>query len=110
MSDSKQNGWNEYSKLVINELERLNDGISNLNTEIQSLKKEIVELKGKEENYRELRVWKQAVDEVASPTQLKETIKDVSDLKTFKTQAVTVFLIVQAAVGISIALLKFFAD
>jgi|TARA_R100000908_G_scaffold64564_1_gene48946 ribosomal protein L29 len=110
MSDSKQNGWNEYSKLVINELERLNDGISNLNTEIQSLKKEIVELKGKEENYRELRLWKQAVDEVASPTQLKETIKDVSDLKTFKTQAVTVFLIVQAAVGISIALLKFFAD
>ena len=110
MSDSKQNGWNEYSKLVINELERLNDGISNLNTEIQSLKKEIVELKGKEENYRELRVWKQAIDEVASPTQLKETIKDVSDLKTFKTQAVTVFLIVQAAVGISIALLKFFAD
>tara|TARA_Y100000389_G_scaffold133700_1_gene131206 strand:- start:351 stop:683 length:333 start_codon:yes stop_codon:yes gene_type:complete len=110
MSDSKQNGWNEYSKLVINELERLNDGISNLNTEIQGLKKEIVELKGKEENYRELRVWKQAVDEVASPTQLKETIKDVSDLKTFKTQAVTVFLIVQAAVGISIALLKFFTD
>ena len=110
MSDSKQNGWNEYSKLVINELERLNDGISNLNTEIQGLKKEIVELKGKEENYRELRVWKQAIDEVASPTQLKETIKDVSDLKTFKTQAVTVFLIVQAAVGISIALLKFFAD
>jgi len=110
MSDSKQNGWNEYSKLVINELERLNDGISNLNTEIQGLKKEIVELKGKEENYRELRVWKQAVDEVASPTQLKETIKDVSDLKTFKTQAVTVFLIVQAAVGISIALLKFFTN
>ncbi len=110
MSDNKQNGWNEYSKLVINELERLNDGITNLNTEIQSLKKEIVELKGKEENYKELRYWKQAVDEVASPTQLKETIKDVSDLKTFKTQAVTVFLIVQAAVGISIALLKFFTD
>ena len=112
MSDSKQNGWNEYSKLVINELERLNDGISNsnFNVEIQGLKKEIVELKGKEENYRELRVWKQAIDEVASPTQLKETIKDVSDLKTFKTQAVTVFLIVQAAVGISIALLKFFTD
>ena len=110
MANGEQNGWNEYSKLVINELERLNDGISNLNTEIQSLKKEIVELKGKEENYRELRLWKQAVDEVASPTQLKETIKDVSDLKTFKTQAVTVFLIVQAAVGISIALLKFFAD
>ncbi len=108
MSDEgKQNGWNEYSKLVINELERLNEGISKLNEEIQSLKKEIVQLKGKEENYKELRQWKQAVDEVASPTQLKETITDVGDLKTFKTQAITVFLIVQGLVGLALALLKF---
>jgi len=107
-NEGTKNGWNEYSKLVINELERLNDGITKLNEEIQSLKKEIVELKGKEENYKELRSWKQAVDEVASPTQLKETITDVNDLKTFKTQAITVFLIVQGLVGLSLALLKFF--
>tara|TARA_R100000655_G_scaffold109888_1_gene166154 strand:- start:5674 stop:6006 length:333 start_codon:yes stop_codon:yes gene_type:complete len=107
-NEGTQNGWNEYSKLVINELERLNDGITKLNEEIQSLKKEIVQLKGKEENYKELRSWKQAVDEVASPTQLKETITDVNDLKTFKTQAITVFLIVQGLVGLSLALLKFF--
>ena len=46
MSD-EQNGWNEYSKLVINELERLNEGISNLNSQIIELKHEIVKLKGK---------------------------------------------------------------
>ena len=38
---SNQNGWNEYSKLVINELERLNEGIKTLNEEIQGLKQEI---------------------------------------------------------------------
>jgi len=103
-----QNGWNEYSKLVINELERLNDGITNLNQEIQSLKKEIVQLKGKEETVQELKVWKQAIDEVASPTQLKELSDSISDLKTFKTQAVTIFLIVQGLVALSLALLKFF--
>tara|TARA_R110002051_G_scaffold305895_1_gene376178 strand:+ start:3893 stop:4219 length:327 start_codon:yes stop_codon:yes gene_type:complete len=103
-----QNGWNEYSKLVINELERLNDGINNLNQEIQSLKKEIVQLKGKEETVQELKVWKQAIDEVASPTQLKELSDSVSDLKTFKTQAVTIFLIVQGLVGLALTLLKFF--
>jgi predicted nucleic acid-binding Zn-ribbon protein len=103
-----QNGWNEYSKLVINELERLNDGITNLNQEIQSLKKEIVQLKGKEETVQELKVWKQAIDEVVSPTQLKELSDSVSDLKTFKTQAVTIFLIVQGLVALSLALLKFF--
>ena len=39
MASNSQNGWNEYSKLVIAELERLNDGINNLNTEIQDLKR-----------------------------------------------------------------------
>ncbi len=105
---SGQNGWNEYSKLVINELERLNEGITNLNGEIQSLKKEIGELKGKEETVKELKTWKQSVDEVASPTQLKELSDSVSELKTFRTQAVTIFLIVQGLVGLSLALLKFF--
>lgn len=103
-----QNGWNEYSKLVISELERLNDGISTLNQEIQELKKEIVELKGKEESVKELRAWKQAVDEVSSPSQLKELTDTVNELKTFKTQAVTIFLIVQGLVGIALTFLKFF--
>ena len=84
MANSEQNGWNEYSKLVIAELERLNDGITNLNSEIQDLKQQILELKVKEDFAKELWKWKQAVDEVASPTQLKYTIKDVADLKTFK--------------------------
>ena len=90
----EQNGWNEYSKLVIAELERLNDGIANLNTEIQSLKQEIAELKVKEDFAKELWKWKQAVDEVASPTQLKYTVRDVADLKTFRTQAITIWAVI----------------
>ena len=31
MANDHQNGWNEYSKLVIAELERLNEGINKLN-------------------------------------------------------------------------------
>lgn len=104
---SNQNGWNEYSKLVINELERLNEGIKTLNEEIQSLKQEITELKTKEDNVRDLKTWKAAVDEVASPTQLKESLKEIQELKTFKTQAVTVWFVVQFLFGIAIALLKF---
>jgi len=70
MANGEQNGWNEYSKLVIAELERLNDGITNLNGEWR---------------------WKKEVDEVASPSQLDSTIKEVAALKTFKTQAITVW-------------------
>jgi|TARA_R110000822_G_scaffold111085_2_gene241682 hypothetical protein len=105
MANNEQNGWNEYSKLVIAELERLNDGITKLNSEIQDLKGEIKELKVKEDFAKELWKWKQAVDEVASPTQLKYTIKDVADLKTFKTQAITIWAVVQL---ITAAIITFF--
>lgn len=108
MANEEQNGWNEYSKLVIAELERLNDGIANLNTEIQELKREIATLKVKEDFAKELWKWKQAVDEVASPTQLKYTIKDVANLKTFKTQAITIWAVVQIATAAILSYLKFY--
>ena len=108
MANGEQNGWNEYSKLVIAELERLNDGITNLNVEIQDLKQQIAELKVKEDFAKELWRWKKEVDEVASPSQLQNTLHDVNDLKVFKTQAITIFLVVQGIVGIAIALLKFY--
>jgi|TARA_R110000796_G_scaffold24572_1_gene69855 ribosomal protein L29 len=104
----EQNGWNEYSKLVIAELERLNDGIANLNTEIQSLKQEIAELKVKEDFAKELWKWKQAVDEVASPTQLKYTVRDVADLKTFRTQAITIWAVVQLITAAVISFLNYY--
>jgi predicted nuclease with TOPRIM domain len=106
--NESQNGWNEYSKLVINELERLNDGISKLNDEIQYLKKEITELKTKEDNVKDLKKWKESMDEVASPTQIKELFIEVKDLKAFKVQAVTVWVVIQIMFGIAIALLKVF--
>lgn len=106
-NNGNQNGWNEYSKLVIAELERLNEGIISLNTEIQDLKREIAEMKVKEDFAKELWRWKKEVDEVASPTQIGETIKEVQDLKTFKTQAITVWVVVQTLFGMALALLKF---
>ena len=107
MANGEQNGWNEYSKLVIAELERLNDGITNLNSEIQDLKREIAELKVKEDFAKELWKWKQAVDEVASPSQLKYTVKDVAELKTFKTQAITIWAVVQLITTAALAYFKF---
>ena len=104
----EQNGWNEYSKLVINELERLNEGISNLNSQIIELKHEIVELKGKEESLKDLKSWKKLIDEVSSPTQLKELSEKVTELTTFKTQAITIFLIVQGLMGLALGVMKFF--
>lgn len=103
---TNQNGWNEYSRLVISELERLNDGIKGLGEEMQGLKQEITELKTREDNVTALRNWKAAVDEVTSPTQLQSSLKDIQDLKTFKTQAITVWAVVQIAFGVIVAVLR----
>ena len=108
MANGEQNGWNEYSKLVIAELERLNDGITNLNVEIQDLKQQIAELRVKEDFAKELWRWKKEVDEVASPSQLESTMKDVAELKTFKTQAITIWAVVQILFGLLVVALKFF--
>jgi FtsZ-binding cell division protein ZapB len=107
MDYEPRNNWNEYSRLVIAELERLNDGITKLTDEIQYLKGEIAELKIKEDNVKDIKRWKDSIDEVTSPTQLKETIRDVSELKTFKTQAITVWVVVQIIFGIVIAILEY---
>jgi len=100
MSTENQNGWNEYSKLVLKELESLSDSIDNLNSEIQGLKSDITEIKAKEDRVNELRDWKLKIDDVASPTQLKELVQTVADLNAFKTKAIGVFIAVQFLMGL----------
>ena len=99
-TEKKQNGWNEYSKLVLKELESLSASIDNLNSQIQDIKQEMVETRVKEDRVDELRAWKEKIDEVASPTQMKELITKVDELNSFKTKAIGVFIAVQAGMGI----------
>lgn len=99
MSDSNQNGWNEYSRLVLKELETLGDGIEALRSEISEVKQELALLKQKEDRVDEIKAWKEKIDDVASPTQLKTLTEEVESLKTFKTKAVTIFAVVQFAMA-----------
>jgi len=108
MSDStSQNGWNEYSKLVLKELEVLAAGITALKHEMQDLKQEMTELRLREDKVKELREWKDKIDDVVSPSQLRENIKSIDDLKQFKTKAITVFAVVQFIMAASVALARF---
>jgi len=107
MGGDSQNGWNEYSRLVLKELETLTDGITALREEISDLKQEIALLKSKEDKVSELKMWKEKIDEVASPTQLKALTDDVEGLKVFKTKAVTVFAVVQFAMAAILFAMKF---
>ena len=101
-----RDGWNEYSKLVLKVLETLAVNIQSLNNEIQELKQEIARMREREDRVEELRMWKDKIDEIASPTQLETAIKEIESLKEFKTRSVTVFMVVQFVMGLAVALSK----
>ena len=106
MSQNDQNGWNEYSRLVLQELERLSDSIEGLKGELQETQKELAAFRAREDKVNELRVWKDKIDDVASPTQLKELVVEVESLKTFKTKAMTAFVVTQFLMATYAWLLK----
>ena len=99
MTSGNENGWAEYSKLVLKELETLAQGIKELNDSMNEMKREITEIRAREDKVQELVKWKDRVDEVASPTQLEKLKEEVEDLKLFKTKAVTIFAVIQFAMA-----------
>ena len=108
MSDGTQNGWNEYSRLVLKELETLSKSIDDLRDDLQDMKQEITKIQVKEDNINQIREWKSKVDEISSPSQLKEYLLKVDELIQFKTKSVTVFLVIQFVMAAAVALTKVF--
>ena len=92
-------GWETYSKLVLQQLEALSTGIESMRKELQDVKEQITKIKAKEDRLEELKIWKDKVDEVASPSQMKYALRELENLKIFKTKAVTIFAVVQFAMG-----------
>ena len=103
-----ESGWETYSRLVLQQLEDLSANMAALHKEIQELKVEIVELRARESSVHELKVWKDKIDEVVSPTQMAGIVKDMEELKAFKIKAITVFTVIQFAMGMIIFLERYF--
>ena len=103
-----QNGWETYSKLVLQQLETMASGIESLRTALQDVKGQLTELKAREDRVSDLKSWKEKLDDVASPPQLKVALEDIEELKTFKTKAIAIFMAVQTMMGIAMAWSKMF--
>ena len=101
-------GWDQYYQLVLQQLESLSSGIEALRQELQDVKNQLTELKAKEDRVQDIKIWKERMDEVISPSQIKVLVNEVEDLKLFKTKAVTIFMVVQFAMGSAIAMLGYF--
>ena len=93
-------GWEVYSKMVLKQLEDLSNSMNGLRQEIQELKSEIAEIRGQQGNVQDLKEWKSKIDEVCSPSQLKDLRQEVDELKIFKTKAITIFAGVQFLMGV----------
>jgi predicted nuclease with TOPRIM domain len=98
-------GWTEWSKHVLKELERLNASQETLRDKIEEVQQSITEMKSDRTGLDEVKAWKKEIDEVTSPTQLKELQKTVADLEKFKVKAMTIFVVLQTIFGIAIAIL-----
>ena len=100
-------GWETYSKLVLQQLETLNTGIESMRKELQDVKQQITKIKAKDDRLDEIKLWKEKIDEVASPSQIKYAFRELEELKTFKTKAVTIFMVVQFAMAVAVLVSRF---
>ena len=104
---SNDQGWETYSKLVIQQLETLNVGIESMRKELQDVKEQITKIKAKEDRLEELKTWKDKIDEVVSPSQMKYAMRELEDLRTFKTKSVTIFMVVQFLMAVAVLVSRF---
>lgn len=97
MNDGKQptNGWNEYSRLVLKELETLADGVEALQKEVQETRRDIAKIEARESKVDEIKEWKTKMEEVVSPAQLKEIIKEHKENREFMIRAIAVLGVIQ---------------
>ena len=104
---AEENGWSEYSRLVLKELETLAGGIEALRQELQDVKQELTAMRVREDKVDDLKAWKEKIDEVASPSQLQVMVREVEELKLFKTKAITIFAVVQFGMAFFAWAMKF---
>lgn len=103
MSLDNHEGWGEYTKLVVQELERLNDTQKELLTRIERINEKISDLQRMEHNVSDVKSWQQRVNDVWSPTQMKESKDEIYAQKNRWTATIAIITFVQVLIGILLA-------
>jgi hypothetical protein len=105
---SEENGtWSDYSKLVLKELERLNESHEKMRTDMDDrfgeLNQKLSDIKNVEGKVTSHAAWIEKVNDVWSPSQMKEAKDEIYKQKTRWAAAIAIVTFVQIAVGIVIA-------
>lgn len=106
---AEDNGtWGDYSKLVLKELERLNDNYDKMRDEMDKrfdeLKTKISEVKSIETKVVNHAAWIDKVNDVWSPTQMKEAKDELYKQKNRWVAAIAIVTFIQILVGVAVTI------
>lgn len=107
MGEEKET-WGDYSKLVLKELERLNENSDKMRTDMDNrfseLNRKIGVVKNIENNVDSHKAWIEKVSEIWSPTQMKEAKDELYEQKNRWVGAIAIISFVQIALTIAISI------
>jgi peptidoglycan hydrolase CwlO-like protein len=95
--------WGDYSKLVLKELERLNENYDKMRVDMESrfneLNRKLSEVKNLESKVDSNAKWIERVNDVWSPTQMKEAKDELYKQKNKMTAAFAIITFIQILAG-----------
>lgn len=108
MEIEDKNGWHEYGRLVLKELERLNSNYESLRKDFddkfREMNEKMTSVQNTEKVVNDLRTWHEKINEVWSPSQMKEAKDEVYKQKNRWTATIAIIAFVQVLIGILLAL------
>jgi frataxin-like iron-binding protein CyaY len=106
--------WGDYSKLVLKELERLNDNYERMREDIDIRFKEmnnvLSDFKNTEKIVLDQKNWIEKVNDVWSPAQMKEAKDELYKQKNKWVATIAIITFVQFLIGIFIVFFKNLTD
>lgn len=99
--------WAEYSKLVLKELDRMNNNYETLRENIENINVKLNDVKNTEKSVQDLKVWQEKVNEIWSTSQMKEAKDEVYKQKNRWTATIAILLFIQVIIGIIVSLKSF---
>ena|ERR1044072_2390878 len=102
------NSWVEYSRLVLNELERLNENHERMREDMadrfQEINRTLTEFKNTERQVQDQKIWMEKVNDVWSPSQMKEAKDELYRQKTKLVAAAAIVSVLQVILTIILSL------
>lgn len=106
-NDEKIESWANYSKLVLKELERLNENSEDMrqtfSNKFEEITRTLTDFKNTEKLAQEQKAWIEKVNDVWSPAQMKEAKDELYKQKSKWGATIAIITFIQILLGIAVA-------